>query len=156
MFIRHVFDFLSQHDKLTKSQKRELIDFLEPAFKRCGFLKVTKHFNGERKSTMCARFEKINNHDQCEWIEISFRKYGERQFQVHFGVTSIESPYEHVRISSLVRKKSQFYYFWGPRFWTPFPNRAWMAASDQVKGCVPQISEFLQFGTVGRNIRDRN
>lgn len=152
LVVLYLIGFFFDIDRLTKTKKKAFIDSFDPPLAKYGFRKVTTHFNGERKDTMCARFEKLNSREECEWIEFQFEKYGRLRFQVHTGVTNVRPPYKHKRTGSLVRKRSQYYHYWGVRLWWFFPNWTWAFASRQVKERIPQIIEYLTSGRAGQNI----
>ena len=148
-------DLLFDIETIRKEQKDRLAMMLLSELQEHGFSKVTKRFDGQRKSKLTIRFEKQHEDHTCDWIEAVFCKYHGRKFQIGMGKNSTNAPYAPIRIGNLVRRKGQLYCFWGARAWLPFRDIAFARASKRVTDIVPQAIRFLETGQVGRNVHGR-
>ena len=151
-----VTDRIFEIGTLAREQKQTLIGRIEAALRGYGFVRVTKRFDGERKSSMSIRFERQTDQATFAWIEILFDKYGGRCFQVLMESNETEPPYNALQSGNLVRRQSQYYHWWGARWWTLFRNSAWSRDAGFVERCVPQITTYLDGHGAGPNIRDQD
>ena len=153
---QRVTDFLFDIETIRTEQKNRLADLVLAELQGLGFSKVTRRFDGQRKSPQANRFEKLNDDHTCDWIKVQFCKYNGRKFQIVMGKTSTEAPYAPIRIGNLVHRKSQLYCFWGARAWLPFRNLAFARASQRVTDILPQAIDFLETGKTGRNVSGKD
>ena len=148
-------DLLFGIETIREEQKTRLANILSSALREHGFSKITKRFDGQRKSTLTFRFEKRHEDHTCDWIEAVFCKYHGRQFQISMGKISMNAPFAPKRIGNLVRRKGQLYYFWGARAWLPLRDFVFARASKRVIDILPQAIHFLETGQAERNVYGR-
>lgn len=148
-------DLLLDVDTIRKEQKLRLADMLLSKLQPRGFSRVTKHFDGRRKSTLSILFERQHAEETCDWIEAVFCKYHGRKFQIHMGKSLTVAPYEHERTGSLVHRTGQLYYYWGARAWLPFRDAAFEKSVKRVSRIVSQAVDYLETGKAGPNITGR-
>lgn len=152
---QRVTDRLFDIGTIRIEQKQQLSDMLLSELRSEGFSKVSTQFDGQRKYALALRFEKLNDDKTCNWIEVTFDKYHGRKFQLTMGKNAANAPYAGVRLGNLVRRKGQFYYFWGARAWLPFRNAALARASKRVTAIIPQAVHYLDTGEAGANIHGK-
>lgn len=93
--------------------------------------------------------------DKIDSISVSFTKRGEPRFQIGFSRRELKFPNEFVVSACLVKKQTQYYYFWGKPWWIPLRLWSDTNSSKTVAGIVPllpQILEFLDQRGRGKNI----
>lgn len=100
------------------------------------------------------RLEKVVG-DKIDSIYIFFDKYGRAKFQIAFNRKNLNLPNEFVPSRHLVKSSSQYYFWWGKPWW--FPMSFWSESNsiktiDEIMSLLPQILEFLESGTRGKNI----
>lgn len=137
---------------LSKLTEQQIIPF----FESIGFQRVDICLNdSERPVAMDSiELERIIN-DQIDSVDVSFAKYGEPKFQIGFSRREVSKPYKFIRSGCLVKKPSQYYFFWGKPWWCPLSF--WSESNsikiiDEIMPLLPQILEFLESGVRGKNI----
>jgi len=88
-------------------------------------------------------------------VTFNFEKYRRPRVQIQCTRRELSEPHNLVRSANLVRKNTQYYYFWGKPWW--LPTRLWPAtasgrALDLAKAQLGQIPRFLESGERGPNI----
>ena len=100
------------------------------------------------------RLERING-NSVDSIYIKFDKYGRIKFQIGFYRRNMNLPDQFVRARHLVKSANQYYFWWGKPWWVP--ETLWSESSSQriiseLVKILPQIQEFLDSGSCGRNV----
>ncbi len=93
--------------------------------------------------------------DLVDSVDFNFAKSRAPRVQIHFSRRLWEPPHAFVRSGSLVARPTRYYHFWGKPWW--LPTRLWPDSGSshqiaKVEGCFQQVFEFLEHGTVGKNI----
>lgn len=127
-----------------------------PFFENIGFQRVDICLNdSERPVAMDSiELERIIN-NQIDSVDVSFAKYGEPRFQLGFSRRENSKPYKFIRSGCLVKKQNQYYFFWGKPWW--FPISFWSESNakkaiSEIMPLLPQILDFLDNGTRGKNV----
>ena len=94
------------------------------------------------------------NGDTIDYVTFSFAKYRRPSFQVHFGKRKLDR--EDFRfMGNLVRKPSQYYFFWCKPWWVPtviWSDRCTRKSVQAASGALGQAFHFLKTGIRGPNI----
>lgn len=145
---------------LASVQGKCMIDLvlvhLVPAIEALGFTRIDASSMGPDHqpsgSEVC--FERMVG-DTLDCITVNFEKYGTPRFQIHGVRRHNQSPYPMVRAANIVKRRSQYYYFWGKPWW--LPSRWWpevgskRAVTNAIKA-LPQMVDFLECDVRGANI----
>jgi len=100
------------------------------------------------------RFERVVG-DQIDVVQFSFEKYDQPRFQVWISREFSAPPNDFVRTASLVKRQSQYVYFWGKPWGLPlvlWPNHC---STSTVKSVIEKLEQallFLDTGERGPNI----
>lgn len=145
----------------VSEQVRFLSELVEeqiiPFFQRTGFRRVNIS-KGDVEQPIPSdeiELERIISDGNIDSVVVSFRNY-KPNFQIYFSRRKPDPPYyEFIRAAILVRKSSQYYFSWGKPWWLPL--RFWSESMarktvERVVVKLPQIIEFLDHGTRGKNI----
>jgi len=92
---------------------------------------------------------------EIDSVTFNLEKYRKPRFQIHFSRRERNSPNNFIRSANLVRKSSQYYYFWGKPWW--FPTKLWSESATrrtlaEVKSQLVQVIHFLDNAERGRNV----
>jgi len=137
---------------LSELSEQQIILF----FESIGFRRVDFSLNDpERVVSMNSIELERSVNDQIDSLDVSFAKYGEPKFQIGFSRREENKPYKFIRTGCLVKKSKQYYFFWGKPWWIPMS--LWGESNskktiDEIMSLLPQIVEFLESGTRGKNI----
>ncbi len=93
--------------------------------------------------------------DYVDTVTFNFEKYRRPSLQIQCARRELMEPYKLVRSANLVRRNTQYYYFWGKPWW--LPARLWPASAsrrslEKAKSHLGQVSRFLASGERGPNI----
>lgn len=137
---------------LSEQVDKKIISF----FEQNGFQKVEVALNNTEwpVSMNEIRLERIVG-NVIDSICVGFAKHGTAKFQIRISRRELNSPHEFIRDSCLVKKSNQRYFLWGKPWWHPLifwgESRS-IKTVDEIMPLLPQILEFLESGTRGKNI----
>jgi hypothetical protein len=151
---------LSNWRNLAPPQTRSLIDgvleALVPYFEAQGFDRVDYSRMDSDAPTSGSEIvlERIAA-EHIDSVAFNFEKYHSPRVQIQFSRRYLRPPHEFIRSANLVRRSSQYYYFWGKPWW--LPTRLWPASATRrvlqhAKQCLAQATQFLESGERGANI----
>ena len=151
---------LAKWRNLASPQTRYLIDQvverLVPAIAAAGFERVDASHMGPDHSPSGSEIclERISG-EYLDVITLNFEKHGKPRVQVHGARRQLKAPHAFVRSANLVRRSSQYYYFWGKPWWLPtklWPESATDQAVEAARQRVGQLLVFLQSNERGQCI----
>jgi hypothetical protein len=103
----------------------------------------------------CLNFERFSEHHNIDFVLVIFDKYHRLRFQIIFGRKGAKRPYPWIKSGSLVWKMGRDqirFKWWGPRWWRIGKLRAFKREVASAAEAVLQVSEYLEFGKIGRNV----
>jgi len=151
---------LANWRNLASPQARHLIDQvveqLVPAIAAAGFERVEVSHMGPDQSPSGSEicFERVSG-EHLDVITLNFEKHGKPRLQVHGARRELKAPHAFVRSANLVRRNSQYYYFWGKPWWLPtklWPESITDHAVEEVKQRIGQLLVFLQSNERGQSV----
>lgn len=88
-------------------------------------------------------------------VTFNFEKYRRPRVQIQCARRELSEPHRFIRSANLVRKNTQYYYFWGKPWW--LPTKLWPASASRhalalAKTHLGQVLRFLESGERGPNI----
>lgn len=140
-------------ENLTKTQKKQLVEKIKPVLKSAEFKQVQTYADGEKRQHNSILFEKIDN-EFHHYIGIVFEKYYNPRFFVSLYTVQYGSKTKRIQHVPLVKNSRQLYYFWGAKPWSINRNKAWVKSVKNVATALPQLFDFIDDGSVGKNISD--
>lgn len=138
------------------SMGRLVEERLLPPYLAAGFERVSVHMRDPADAVSARQICLERFYDTgIDAVIFNFDKYRRPAFQVHLHRREIRPPHPWVRSANLVRKPSQYLYFWGKPWW--LPTRYWTERmSANTIECVREMTEaalaFLERGERCHNI----